>query len=61
MGEKFIGDKKNAHIYCLTTKIRLTMLCLSGFEVHSHWVPLLSRRCKCVRRQTTLFIYIWFT
>ena len=24
----------------LTTKIRLTMLCLSGFELYSRWVPL---------------------
>ena len=23
------------------TKIRLTMLCLSGFELYSHWVPLI--------------------
>ena len=26
--------------YRLNTKIRLTMLCLSGFELHSRWVPL---------------------
>ena len=26
----------------LNTKIRLTMLCLSGFELYSRWVPLLS-------------------
>ena len=25
----------------LNTKIRLTMLCLSGFEVYSRWVPLM--------------------
>ena len=25
----------------LSTKIRLTMLCLSGFEVYSRWVPLI--------------------
>ena len=24
----------------LNTKIRLTMLCLSGFELNSRWVPL---------------------
>ena len=24
----------------LNTKIRLTMLCLSGFELYSRWVPL---------------------
>ena len=27
-------------IYRLNTKIRLTMLCLSGFELYSRWVPL---------------------
>ena len=27
-------------MYRLNTKIRLTMLCLSGFEVYSRWVPL---------------------
>ena len=33
--------KKNAYIYRLNyTKIRLTMLCLSGFELYSCWVPL---------------------
>ena len=26
-------------IYRLNTKIRLTMLCLSGFELYSRWVP----------------------
>ena len=30
--KRFLGDKN--------TKIRLTMLCLSGFVLHSHWVPL---------------------
>ena len=25
----------------LNTKIRLTMLCLSGFELYSRWVPLI--------------------
>ena len=24
----------------ISTKIRLTMLCLSGFELYSRWVPL---------------------
>ena len=28
------------YIYHLNTKIRLTMLCLSGFELYSRWVPL---------------------
>ena len=27
-------------MYRLNTKIRLTMLCLSGFELYSRWVPL---------------------
>ena len=31
---------KYAYIYCLNTKIRLTMLCLSGFEVYSRWMLL---------------------
>ena len=30
----------NAYIYRLNTKIGLTMLCLSGFELYSRWVPL---------------------
>ena len=29
------------NIYRLNTKILLTMLCLSGFELYSRWVPLL--------------------
>ena len=29
-----------AYIYRLNTKIGLTMLCLSGFELYSSWVPL---------------------
>ena len=38
-----------AYIYRLSTKIRSTMLCLSGFEQYSQWVPLLkySRYCNC--------------
>ena len=27
-------------MYRLNTRIRLTMLCLSGFELYSRWVPL---------------------
>ena len=27
-------------MYRLNTKIRLTMLCLSGFELYSRWMPL---------------------
>ena len=30
----------NAYIYRLNTKIRSTMLSLSGFELYSRWVPL---------------------
>ena len=29
-------------MYRLNTKIRLTILCLSGFELYSRWVPLIS-------------------
>ena len=28
----------------LNTKTRLTMLCLSGFELYSRWVPLLREK-----------------
>ena len=33
--------------YRLNTKIRLTMLCLSGFELHSRWVPLTLSSINC--------------
>ena len=36
--EKFLGAK-NMPI-STNTKIRLTMLCLSGFAIYSRWVPL---------------------
>ena len=36
----FFRGYKYAYIYRLNTKIRLTMLCLSGFELYSRWVPL---------------------
>ena len=29
-----------AYVYRLNTKIRVTILCLSGFELYSRWVPL---------------------
>ena len=32
--------KKSVYIYRLNTEIRLTILCLSGFELYSRWVPL---------------------
>ena len=35
------GDKKYAYIYRLNTKIRSTMLRLSGFELYPRWVLLL--------------------
>ena len=38
--KNFFRGQKYAYIYCLNTKIRLTMLCLSGFELYSRWVPL---------------------
>ena len=35
-----LRSEEYAYIYRLNTKIRLTMLCLSGFELYSRWVPL---------------------
>ena len=35
---------KICHIYRLNNKILLTILCLSGFELYSRWVPLHLRR-----------------
>ena len=35
-----------SNIYRLNTKIRLTMLCLSCFELYSRWVPLGSLLCS---------------
>ena len=32
--------RKSEQVKILNTKIRLTMLCLSGFEPYSRWVPL---------------------
>ena len=37
-------------MYRLNTKIRLTMLCLSGFELYSRWVPLLKRQRRRLRK-----------
>ena len=37
---KIIRGQKYVYIYRLTTKMRLTMLCLSGFELYSRWLPL---------------------
>ena len=33
--KKFFSGQKYAYIYRLNTKTRLTMLCLSGFELYS--------------------------
>ena len=38
---KNFGGIKYAYIYHLTTKIHLTMPCLSGFELYSRWVFLM--------------------
>ena len=35
------------YIYRLNTKIRLTMLYLSGFELYSRWVPLCYDCLQC--------------
>ena len=40
---------KYAYIYRLNTKIRLTMLIFSGFELYSRWVPL--KRDETVYKQ----------
>ena len=37
---KNFSGLKYAYIYRLNTKIRLTILSLSGFELYSRWVPL---------------------
>ena len=38
-------------MYRLNTKIRLTMLCLSGFELYSRWVPLLKQQLQRLRKR----------
>ena len=37
---KIFRGQKYAYIYRFNTKIQSTMLCLSGFELYSRWVPL---------------------
>ena len=37
-------------MYRLNTKIRLTMLCLSEFELYSRWVPLLKQQRRRLRK-----------
>ena len=44
---KIFRGWKYAYIYRLNTKIRLRMLCLSGFELYSRWVPL-NHACQCL-------------
>ena len=41
--QRITCNKKYAYIYHLNTKIRSTVLCLSGFELYSHCVPLALR------------------
>ena len=38
-------QKRSAYIYRLNTKIDLIMLCSSGFELYSRWVPLCEFEC----------------
>ena len=38
----------------LNTKLRLTMLCLSGFEVYCRWVPLM--KCECLSDVNSVMI-----
>ena len=55
-------------MYRLNTKIRLTMLCLSGFELYSRWVPLLKQDlllfCMfyslCQKRPTRIDVLLLF-
>ena len=39
-GIAVLGTPPMSPSYRLNTKIRLTMLCLSGFELYSRWVPM---------------------
>ena len=42
-------------MYRLNTEIRLTMLCLSGSELYSRWVPLSSStHCVANKRQSLI-------
>ena len=55
---KNFWGKKYAYIYRLNTKIRLTMLFLSGFELYSRWVPLTlyghANKARCCFRMCRL-------
>ena len=42
-------------VYRLNTKISITMLCLSGFELYSRWVPL-PRGNGCVKNHKRVFV-----
>ena len=44
--KNFKGIKICLYIYRLNTKIRSSMLCLSGFELYSRWVPLEEAKWK---------------
>ena len=35
-------------MYRLNTKIRLTMLCFSGFALYSRWVPLKAKKYNSI-------------
>ena len=61
-------------MYRLNTKIRLTMLCFSGFELYSRWVPLTAQRSHvralpslnlkkkrgCSQSSTCIDIFVYF-
>ena len=44
-------------MYRLNSKIRSTMLCLSGFEPYSRWVPLMSKRHENERSCSWLIVH----
>ena len=45
-----------AYIYRLNTKIRLTMLCLSGFELYSRWVPLYVQPLVSINHRADIYM-----
>ena len=47
--------------YRLNTKIRLTMLCFSGFELYSRWVPLVVERTADHERTVYIAVSLEFT
>ena len=44
-------------MYCLNTKIRLTMLCLSGFELYTRCVPPIFDRKPTIRNKIHAFSF----